>query len=209
MKKLLLTGYDLNMVSDKILENKKQYALKYGWDFLCKLDRDFDKSKPQAFSKVQWIIDYMRDFELVFWNDFDSIFMNFGIDITDSLGENYIGMYEEGPSYFCAGNILVKSCKESGEFFNSIKTFASWNDTRHPWEQRCINERAALNLYKGIKRFGKKEFGAFQVETGWAKEPWEKGDFMLHLCSRDVAYYIPWCMRMDLFDEKYESQIIY
>lgn len=208
MKKLLLTGYDRNYESEVILQNKYEYALKYGWDILVKTDGDFDKTKPQAFSKIQWIIDYIRDFELVFWNDFDSIFTNFTIDITDTLEGNYLGMYEEKPSYFCAGNIMAKSCEETRVFFESIKKFPSWNNTSHPWEQRCINERAALNLFKGIRRYNKKELGAFQMETGWAKEPWEAGDFMLHLCSRSMYTYIPWNERVELFEKKYRELIV-
>jgi hypothetical protein len=210
MKKLLLTGFDNNMMSETVYQNKVAYAKKYDWTFICMKDGDFNKERPQAFSKVPWIVDYMRDFELIFWNDFDSIFTNFQIDVTAALfPDNYLGMYEEGPSYFCAGNILVKPGKEAKEFFETLMKFPSWNNMSHPWEQRCINERAALNLYKGIKRFDKKEFGAFQSEAGWPKEPWERGDFMLHLCSRDSAFYIPWEARMELFEKKYRPQIIF
>jgi len=204
-----LTGYDNNYQSDVVLRNKIDYARTYGWELIVKEDGDFNKERPAAYSKVPWILEYMKDYDLIFWNDFDSIFMNFTIDITDGLGENYIGMYEESSSYFCAGNMLIKSGKEAENFYRSIMTFPSWNNMLHPWEQRSINERCALNLYKGIKRFTKKEFGAFQVETGWAKEPWETGDFMLHLCSKDnTGNVIPWSDRMKLFEEKYRKLII-
>jgi hypothetical protein len=209
MRKLLLTGFDENMVSETVLQNKRDYAALYGWDFVCKESRDFDKSRPQAFSKIPWIIDALSKYNLVFWNDFDSIFTNFTIDITDALGDEYMGMYEEKPSYFCAGNILLKSNEYTATFLKTMMVIPSWNNHNHPWEQRCLNEMAALSIFKHIKRFTKKEFGAFQIETGWAFEPWEKGDFMLHLCSRDCVGELPWEGRMKLFEEKYAKEIIY
>lgn len=211
MKKIIITGYTDNFRygSDILIENKKKYSERHGWDFECKTDNDFDKTKPASFSKINFIVSALDKYDLVFWNDMDSIFTNLPVDISNSLNDEYIGVLEQWNNYFCCGNMLIRSNEFTTSFFKSFYTMESWKNNRHPWEQRCFNELIALHKFIHLRRFKINEFGSFYKE-GWnCIRPWEKGDFMIHLSSNDIhGNSISWEQRVNVFLAKYKDQII-
>jgi hypothetical protein len=211
MKKCILTGYDNKILNcsgiAEVIENKKQYSKKYDWDFICKTDDSFDKHRPAAFSKIQFILDCLVKYDVVFWNDFDCIFTNFSIDITHILRDDeYIGVLEQSKNYFCTGNFLIKNNDYTKDFFSSLRDLKSWNNDHHPWEQRCFNEKAQLTNYQHIRRFRVDEFGTFNKEGWWIIRPWQSGDFILHISGGKNDN---WQDRINLFLKTYKEQIIY
>jgi hypothetical protein len=100
ISKCILTAYDNSIANcigiSELIENKKQYAEKYHWDFICETDESFDKSRPAAFSKINFILNSLNKYDIVFWNDFDCMFMNFSVNISQSLNDDeYIGILEQ------------------------------------------------------------------------------------------------------------------
>jgi galactosyl transferase GMA12/MNN10 family len=206
--KCILTAYDKCIAScsnfHEFIDNKKEYADKYNWDFICKTDEYFDQSKPSAFSKIKFIIDCLGSYNIVLWNDFDCLFTNFSIDITSILNDDeYIGVLEQEKYYFCTGNLLIKSNSYTMEFFLSLDKLGSWNTVKHPWEQTCFNEKIQSLNYKHLRRFKIDEFGSFCREGWWIIRPWQLGDFMVHISGME------WQERINTFLDIYKKQIVY
>lgn len=136
----------------------------------------------------------LNSYDLVLWTDIDCIFTNFSIDISTALEDEFIGALNQEPNtrgYYCTGNLLIKSNDYTKNFFNSLKSYASWNSYQHPWEQTPFNEALIASKFKHLKEFKINEFGSFARDSWWCIRPWEKGDFILHLCM------LPWQEHID------------
>lgn len=195
-----------------LIKNKKDYSDRYGWDFICRMDNHFDKSLPAAYSKIKFILEEFNNYNLIFWIDMDCVFTNYTIDISNSLGEKFMGVLNQGPrtgyeKYFCTGNILVKNNEYTEGFFKSLYDLESWGNPAHPWEQKCFNELLIKSSYAHIKDFNIGEFGAFNKEGWWCIRPWKIGDFILHISSGGIKN-ISWQDRINLFISTYKDLII-
>jgi hypothetical protein len=212
--KCIVTGYDATLSNcvglNVLLDNKREYAERYGWDFLCRTEQSFDKSRPAAFSKIAFILECLEKYDTVFWNDLDSIFTNFKCDVASILKDNeYIGMLDQGCEGLCSGNIMIKKNDYTKKWFASLSSLESWNNHNPPWEQRCINEKAKETNFEYIRRFEIYEFGTFYKESWWCIRPWQQGDFMLHASSwANGPLKITWQERINIFLRVYQKLII-
>lgn len=207
--KCILTAYDSNVSNNgnvlPILENKKKYSKKFCWDFICKTD-GFYCDKPAAFSKIDFILEALRIYDTVFWNDMDCLFTDFNKDVTQDLGDNYLGSFCQGANfgykkYFNTGNLLIKSNSYTIDFFKKLYTLDSWNQNAHPWEQTAFNELLLETKHEHLKVFKINEFGTFCKEGYWCFRPWQEGDFMLHLGLAT------WKLKFEVFEKIYKTFI--
>lgn len=83
---------------------------------ICKRWRD--KNRPPHFEKIYLILALMKKYDIIFYVDCDTKFVDFKISIMDEYDdEHWIYMAKE-PYGFCnSGVILVKTCDKSREFF--------------------------------------------------------------------------------------------
>jgi hypothetical protein len=74
----VLTAYDdaRAAVAAVSSPSKAAYCQRHGYDFVQRTSKDFDRSRPPAWSKLRFIADLLPYYDWVFWTDCDSLVMD-------------------------------------------------------------------------------------------------------------------------------------
>jgi hypothetical protein len=77
----LCVGPDYTRAMEPLLESKRVYAKKHGYDFLIG-DKDvWDRHRPAPWSKFNMIQKHLDDYDFLFWSDADAIIVNHDITL--------------------------------------------------------------------------------------------------------------------------------
>lgn len=75
----LCVGPDYTRAMEPLLESKRVYAKKHGYDFIIG-DKDvWDRRRPAPWSKFNMIQKHLDDYDYLFWSDADAIILNHDI----------------------------------------------------------------------------------------------------------------------------------
>lgn len=69
-------GADYKKAMEPGLASKREYAKRHGYDFHEGGDDVWDRTKPIPWSKFNFILKYINDYDFLFWSDADVIILN-------------------------------------------------------------------------------------------------------------------------------------
>ena len=69
-------GADYQKAMEPGLASKRAYAAKHGYDFHCGGEETWDRSRPIPWSKFNFILKHLDDYDFLFWSDADAIVLN-------------------------------------------------------------------------------------------------------------------------------------
>ncbi len=115
--------------------NKKRYADKHGYDFIC-VDYVRDSNRSASWNKILWLEKLLPEYDWVFWTDADSLVMNCEIRLEDIIGDSAHDLIltrdENGLN---AGQFLIRNCYWSLWLLGSV-----WNQIQflnHAWSEQA------------------------------------------------------------------------
>jgi hypothetical protein len=192
----LLNTYDqaYKPLADLLRNNKKEYCDKHGYDFI-ELQREAYPNRHAAYNKFICTQEILPYYDWVFYNDIDSLIMNYSIKLESFLDENYnfiisydinginTGMWFAKNSAF-ANNFLIDVFDKRG-----YENYKGWAD-QIAFVNSYIFSGQAL---KNIKIVPQKLFNSYFYETFlpndqgqkpyWPEGQYHAGDFLIHLCG--------------------------
>jgi hypothetical protein len=203
MKILILTAYDTEIQNFSALTDisKYEYCKKWGFDFITHKIKNRTGVHP-SWQKLQIIIDYLKPnfYDYIVWLDSDIIITNYTFDIRTLFDNKYALTFPEDwcspegynpkADMFSACSIIV-NCKNplSLEIFSEsnkkteFQNFGCWDQDAL---RITINENEQYNSV--VHRVPRRILNAVDPEVGTiapgrphASEPWQYGDFLVHL----------------------------
>ncbi len=133
------------------IENFKLYAAKHGYELeICK--QNLDTKRPEAWTKILFILELMKTYDEIFWIDSDAIIINFTTDLQDEiLSETDLAwVYHSygNQSHPNAGVMYIKVNSKTKNFFQTVNTQTDLY--LHPWWDQAAMMRLLgqdSNLY--------------------------------------------------------------
>jgi hypothetical protein len=165
------------------LASKEEYAGRWGFDFLPRVEHRPVNAIHPAWLKVLFLLDAMQgypDGHILWMTDADLCITNMGYPPPTMPDDSVLHMWYDGKT-INSGSMLVRNSKETRDFFEKI-----WSDRQKPygcWEQCAIvsrrNELAGLTLDTSPK-----------WQPNVYAHKWRDGDFTCHLtaCSKIPRY---------------------
>jgi hypothetical protein len=194
-----INSYDAGYknIADLTVPNKKEYCAKNGYDFLEIVDEDTQGKHP-AFAKFSSTLKYMPFYDWVFYNDTDSLIMNYNIKLESFIDNNYDLIVSYDINGLNSGQWFIKNTPWAYNFLtkvynrNEFSSFGGWADqvsfcntwlySGEAMQKTKVVSQKLFNCYL-YETFGKNDEGDF---PNWEQGQFELGDFCLHLCGLDV-----------------------
>lgn len=176
-------GIAYNNLGDISADNKKDYAEKWGYDFVVQRKKQ-DKEREMHWAKISTLIDILPNYDWIFWTDADSLVMNFNKRIEEHLDDEYDVIFNKDANGLNTGHFFIKSSDWSIDFLKKCykiypppKIFA--NGMYHTWQ-----DQGAIRTYltrhpeskSRTKLCNQKEFNCYLHN-------FEHGDFILHFAG--------------------------
>lgn len=191
----LCVGPDYMRAMEPLLESKRQYAKKHGYDFLIGGKDVWDKHRPVPWSKFNMIHKCMEHYDFLFWSDADSIILNdeFKLEsLIDMLPqEKDILWTYDACNHLNNGHMLIRGKSEwVKEFFN--RAYSQTDLLYHIWWDNA----AMIRLYEtnSIDRskietsnqhwlFNAYVFSAKETANDSSVRLYKHGDFLVHFAG--------------------------
>jgi hypothetical protein len=124
------------------IENLKLYAAKYGYELeICK--KNLDPKRPEAWSKILFILELMNNYDEIFWIDSDAIIIDFTTDLQDELlpETDLAWVYHsyENQSHPNSGVMYIRVNSKTIKFFQTVNMQADLDF--HPWGDQAAMMR--------------------------------------------------------------------
>jgi hypothetical protein len=130
---------DHKKLLDYFISSTSIYASEYGFDLSIIGSTTKHNDEPH-FEKIEAILRLMNDYDYVFYLDCDLKIMNYVND------NSWLYIVKEKKGNFNSGVMLIKSCKESKEFFEKVLSlkgkvydYNEWKWAKDTWhDQACL-----------------------------------------------------------------------
>lgn len=166
----------------------RRYAERHGYDFICRTDDFPDIGRHFHFQKQRLILDYIDDYDWIFFLDGDAFITNHAIELEEYIDNRHdllIGHGyrphegQEGSRLFNAGVFFIKNSDWSRNYLNAVLDHPR-KDCDNPVMIDICKEWNAIQ-HGHVKIMPRKLFNSYNWERGC---DWEKGDFVMHMvCS--------------------------
>lgn len=188
----LAIGADYRKSLKKALESKRLYAEKHGYTYKEAGEEFWDRHRPIAWSKVQFLLSHLEkleDGELVWLSDADVFITNPNLKIEDHVlpllpdSKDLLFIYD-ACHHLNSGNVLMRNSKWLRDFWKRVNErtdciYHIW------WENMAMikeleensGDKEKIQVTNQHKRFN----SYLQGKEG---EPlWEPGDFLVHFAG--------------------------
>lgn len=184
-------------LADLVRENKKLYCQKHGYDFI-EIEREAYPNHHVAYNKYRVVQELLPYYDWIFYNDTDSLIMNYNIKLESFLDQNYEFIISYDINGINTGMWFAKNSAFSNNFL--IDAYEKVGFENH---KGWADQLALINMYvfngepmQKIKVVPQKHFNSYLYEyflphsiTGqkayWPQGQFHVGDFMVHLCGFD------------------------
>ena len=183
-------------MADLTRQNKIDYCSKNGYSYL-EIQEEATSDKHVAFNKYSVALRYLPFYDWVFYNDCDSLIMNYNIKLESFIDENYEAIISYDINGLNTGQWFMKNTNWANEFLKRVynrsefDSFGSWAD-QIAFCNTWLYSGEAMQKTKVVPQ---KLFNSYLYETffkndrrespDWAQGQFTNGDFMLHICGLD------------------------
>ena len=194
---------DYKNIADLTVPNKREYCLQHGYDFLEIID-DNTFGKHPAFAKFSSAIKYLPFYDWIFYNDTDSLIMNYNVKLESFIDNNYDFIVSYDINGLNSGQWFVKNTTWALNFMtkvfnrNEFNNFGGWADqvafcntwlySGEAMQKTKIVPQKLFNSYL-YETFGKNDEGNY---PDWEQGQFKMGDFCLHLCGLEAKPRMDW-----------------
>lgn len=197
-------------IASGFIENKKEYAKKFGYDLV--IGRGRVDTVHRNYDRLYMFRDYFDQYDFMAYVDLDVVLTNFKIDIenllphTASVGGNRDG-HAENPDIGC-GVILMRLNQQARQILQDvlirIEQAPLSERNKHPYEEGFMIQTMKACNRVGFHLFQHGELHAFVEDGGYRYwRPWKKGDFGAHIAGPR-----PWSERVKIL-QKYLNLVIH
>jgi hypothetical protein len=201
-------GADYKKAMEPGLASKRIYAARHGYDFYTDGEDVWDHSRPISWSKFNFIMKYLDDYDYLFWSDADAIILNHDKSLTDFIlpllpADKDILWTYDACNHYNFGHALIrgrsawvrdlfKRCLERREL-----TYHIWWDTAamiYHYEN-VPSDRARIETTKEHWLFNSYVFGPKDSADDPTTRLYRPGDFLIHFAGVYDAWNIYRMMR--------------
>ena len=194
-------GADYKKAMEPGLASKRAYAKKHGYDFHEGGDDVWDRSKPIPWSKFNFILKHLNDYDYIFWSDADVIILNHDLaletQVLPLLPANKDVLWTfDACSHYNNGHLLVRGKSSwAADYFRRASEqtdllFHIW------WDNAAMirlyeanpNDKAHIETCKEHWLFNSYVFGPKDTATDPSTRLYKPGDFLIHF----AGVYEPW-----------------
>ena len=145
-KVAVLTAYDDAMAKVAAISspNKAANCARHGYDFVQRTAKDFDRSRPPAWSKLRFVADLLPYYDWVFWTDCDSLVLDptcpLEAFLLDERRSHLILPHDDlgvGVHHVNTGNFFVRNSKWAARFLDEAWRQVEFVHDRL-WENRSV-----------------------------------------------------------------------
>ncbi len=172
------------------IENKKQYCLSHGYDFIdC--SKHIDPSRPVPWSKILLMREILEQssYQWLFWIDADALFMNFDQSIESLIDEDYYLIASKDYRFpINTGVFLLKNSEWSRSFLERV--YLREDLAQHVlWENQAIIELLEFPEIAGqIKILPQRALNSYVTDYRPSSQKkllgedslYQQGDFIVH-----------------------------
>jgi len=192
----MIIGADYTKAMEPGLETKRDYAKRHGYDFICGGKEVWDRSRPIPWSKLRFILNYIDNYDYLFWSDADVIITNPELSLTSHVlpllpANKDLLWTRDVCGNLNSGNMLLRGKSAwLKDFIN--RTYQQTQFIHHIWwENKAMIDVAEKNPQDAAKietiadhsRFNAYLFGPKNMATDPAARLWQPGDFLLHFAG--------------------------
>jgi len=229
----MVIGADYAKAMEPGLQTKREYAQKHGYDFHVGGKEVWDRSRPIPWSKLRFILNYIDQYDYLFWSDADVIITNQDLPLTTHvlplLPPNKDLLWtRDVVGNLNSGNMLLRGKSEWLKDFIH-RTYQEIQFIHHIWwENKAMIHTAEQNPQDAAKietitnhaLFNAYLFGPKNLATDPTVRLFQPGDFLLHFAGVSdqwniyrMMLYILYCLKnripydTTLLDKWYITQI--
>lgn len=177
------------------LKNKLEYAEYHNYDII-NVESGFNKDRHPAWSKINFIKEYLPEYDYVFWIDADTLIMDFSVKLESFIDgcEDYDFIFtrEEWWGHlnsddfvkFNSGVFFTKNTDFSRKILDDVllEKYDKPNECGYFWEQSAFWNLYNENKFESFKFYPSKAFNSvyYELELGY-----DDGDFICHFACDD------------------------
>jgi len=190
-------GADYKRAMKPGLDSKRAYAKKHGYIFLCDgCEEVWDKTKPIPWSKFNYILKHINDYDFLFWSDADVLITNDAIKLEDQVlprlpaGKDILWTWD-ACNHYNNGHMLIRGRSEwAADYFRrasqqSDLLYHIWWDNAAMIRLFETNptDRAMIETCREHWLFNSYLFGPNNTATDSSTRLYEPGDFLIHFAG--------------------------
>jgi len=190
-------GPDYKRAMKPGIQSKYEYAKKHGYDFLCEgCEEVWDKSKPIPWSKFNYILKYINDYDFLFWSDADVLITNDTVTLEDQVlpllpVDKDILWTWDACRHYNNGHMLIRGRSTwAADYFRRA---SQQNDLLyHTWWDNAAMirlfesnpaDKAKIETCKEHWKFNSYIYGPDNTATDTSTRLYEHGDFLIHFAG--------------------------
>lgn len=190
----MAVGEEYRESVEKSIENKRAYAAKHGYDFICLTDL-IDPTRPVTWNQIAALKQVMEKgkHKWVFWCDADALIMNFAVKIEELIYDQFdwIISLDQALARYHSGQMLLKNSPWTREFLERIYQDKRYKDV---WrgELRSLVElwHEDPQVQKHLQLLPQRMCNALPADVcADSRVAYQRGDFIIHLIdNRDRVF---------------------
>jgi len=190
-------GADYKRAMKPGLDSKRDYAKRHGYEFITEgCEECWDKSKPIPWSKFNYILKHINDYDFLFWSDADVIITNPHIRLEDQVlpllpADKDILWSHDACRHLNNGHLLIRG--RSAWVTDYFRRAAQQTDlTYHVWWDNAAMirlyesnaaDRAKMETCEKHWLFNAFIYGPTNSATDSTTRLYEPGDFLIHFAG--------------------------
>jgi len=201
-------GADYKKAMEPGLASKRAYAAKHGYDFHTGGEEIWDHSRPIPWSKFNYILKYLDDYDYIFWSDADAIILDMNQKLETQIlpllpsNKDILWTYD-ACNHYNNGHLLVRGRSAwVRDYFNRCLTcrdltYHIWWDNAamiHLFETNPA-DKAKIETCHEHWKFNAYVFGPKDNADDVSTRLYRPGDFLIHFAGVYEAWNIYRMMR--------------
>ena len=192
----MIIGADYTKAMEPGLQTKREYAKKHGYDFHVGGKEVWDRTRPIPWSKLRYILNFIDQYDYLFWSDADVIITNYDLSLTSHI----IPLLPPGKDLLwtrdvCgnlnSGNMLLRGKSAWLKDF-ILRTYQQTEFINHIWWENAAmlhlynnnpHDASKIETINNHARFNAYLFGPKNLATDPTARLFQPGDFLLHFAG--------------------------
>ena len=194
-------GADYTKAVEPGLNSKREYAKKHGYNLHIGGEDVWDRKRPIPWSKIQFILKYIDQYDYIFWSDADVIILNQDIRLETQVlpllpkEKNLVWTYD-ACGHYNNGNMLIRGKTPWSKDFLE-RSYQQTDLIYHIWWDNAAmiklwetnpSDKAKIETCKEHWLFNSYTFGPKNTANDTSTRLYKPGDFLLHF----AGVYEPW-----------------
>ena len=191
----LCVGPDYRRAMEPLLESKRVYAKKHGYDFFTGDKEVWDRYRPAPWSKFNMIQKYLNEYDFLFWSDADAILLNHDITLESIIAllppNKDILWTIDACNNLNNGHMVIRGKSQwANDYFN--RAYSQDDLINHIWWDNAAmirlyqtnpEDNSKIETHTDHWVFNAYVFGPRETADDASVRLYKRGDFLVHFAG--------------------------